>query len=194
MNEIFAYLKLPILVANDANAGAFAERWWNQYHKDFLYLKIGTGIGAGIISDGKMLYGHQGMVGEIGHLPIPSSTDLCRCGQRGCLEATIGRKALKHKNLPQKERVEFIVKNLSFALSPLIYALNPRKIIIWGDVTPQITQALEGKLTAQTQWPSIKEITVEISTLGKNAIALGACSIIMHHIFQHPGLIAKSNH
>ena len=186
----FADKHLSVRIENDANAGAFAERWWNQEVDDFIYLKLGTGIGAGIFSDGKMLHGNQGLVGEIGHVPLPNATQVCRCGQQGCLEAIIGRHAVKQKKLAPHKLSETISQNLSFVLVPLIYALNPQKIIIWGDVDQFITKKLQAKIINKTLWPSMTSIQVDISPLGKNAIALGACSIMLHHLFQQPGLIA----
>ena len=191
--EFFASKNISILIENDANAGAFAERWWNQEVDDFIYLKLGTGIGAGIISDGRMLHGPQGLVGEIGHIPLPTSNKLCRCGQYGCLEATIGRHALQKKKVTHEETSSFVSEHLSFAVLPLVYAINPQKIIIWGDINIDTTQKLQKKISENTLWPSMNSIQVQISPLGKNAIALGACSIALHHLFQQPGLIATPN-
>ncbi len=188
--DFFAGKGIPVLIENDANAGAFAELWWNEEVNDFIYLKLGTGIGAGIISDGKMLHGNKGLVGEIGHIPLPNATQICRCGQKGCLEAIIGRHAIQKSSIPLHEQAEFISQNLSFVLVPLIYALNPQKIIVWGDVDQFITKKLHAKIINKTLWPSMTSIQVDISPLGKNAIALGACSIMLHHLFQQPGLIA----
>lgn len=188
--DFFSGKGIPVLIENDANAGAFAERWWNQETDDFIYLKLGTGIGAGIISDGKMLHGNQGLVGEIGHIPLPNATQMCRCGQQGCLEAIIGRHAIQKRTFAPHEKSEFISEHLSFVLVPLIYALNPQKLIVWGDVDQFITKKLQAKIINKTLWPSMTSIQVDISPLGKNAIALGACSIMLHHLFQQPGLIA----
>jgi predicted NBD/HSP70 family sugar kinase len=188
----FSSLKIPILIENDANAGAFAERWWSKRTHDFIYVKLGTGIGAGIICDGNMLHGKQGLVGEIGHLPIPGATCRCRCGQIGCLEAVIGRHALqKNTNRTPIEDAEFIAEQISFAILPLIYALNPQQIILWGDIEVSVPHQLQKRISAKTLWPSLTNMTVEVSPLGKNAIALGACSIALNHLFQQPGLIAN---
>jgi hypothetical protein len=106
------------------------------------------------------------------------------------LEAIIGRHAIQSKGLPLDARSEFVSQNLSTVLIPLVYALNPKKIIIWGDVDQLVTEKLQAKINDQTLWSSRVSIQVHMSTLEKNAIALGACSIALHHLFQQPGLIA----
>jgi glucokinase-like ROK family protein len=83
-------------VDNDANLGALAEQWWGVGHgvEDFVYIKIGTGIGAGYILDGKIYRGARGVAGEMGHLPIDPNGEECVCGLRGCLATLVGAPAL----------------------------------------------------------------------------------------------------
>jgi len=80
---------VKVLVDNDANAAALAETRWGaaRGYKDVFYATIGTGIGTGIVMDGKMFHGHTGAAGEGGHTSIDYRGPLCRCGKRGCIEA-----------------------------------------------------------------------------------------------------------
>jgi len=80
---------VKVLVDNDANAAALAETRWGaaRGYKDVFYATIGTGIGTGIVIDGKMFHGHTGAAGEGGHTSIDYRGPLCRCGKRGCIEA-----------------------------------------------------------------------------------------------------------
>ena len=89
-------LGTPIIVDNDANCGAIAERWWGgaQDHDTFVYVKVATGVGAGVIIDGKVYGGSAGIAGEIGHTTVNPNGSDCRCGLRGCLEAEIGSEAV----------------------------------------------------------------------------------------------------
>ncbi len=98
--ELGAALQLPIAVLNDVQAATYGE--WRlgagQGADDIACLFVGTGIGGGIVSAGRLLVGCSGSAGEIGHLPIARDGPLCRCGNRGCLEAfaagwAIGRRA-----------------------------------------------------------------------------------------------------
>ncbi len=87
---------VPVFLGNDANLAALGE--W-QYgagvgHDDLIYFTISTGIGSGIISDGKMLLGAKGMAAELGHVTIYPNGPKCSCGQRGHLEAVASGTAI----------------------------------------------------------------------------------------------------
>ena len=81
-------LKIPVFVDNDANLGALSEVTWGPHSgiSNLMFLKIGSGIGAGLILNGAPYYGNVGVTGEIGHATIHEHGLVCRCGNRGCLE------------------------------------------------------------------------------------------------------------
>jgi len=85
---IKARIKVPVVVTNDANAAAMGEMIFGgaKGMKDFIVLTLGTGLGSGIVVDGKMVYGHTGFAGEIGHMIVVPNGRECGCGRRGCLE------------------------------------------------------------------------------------------------------------
>ena len=86
----------PVLVDNDVNIMALGEHWthWRDC-EHLLYVKIGTGIGCGIVSDRRIHRGAQGAAGDIGHVRLAGHDDVvCRCGNIGCLEAVAGGRAL----------------------------------------------------------------------------------------------------
>jgi glucokinase len=80
---------------NDANAAALAEwrKGVGQGARDFVYLTMSTGVGGGVILDGRLHRGRIGSAGELGHVPLIPGGALCACGQRGCFEAYVGGKA-----------------------------------------------------------------------------------------------------
>lgn len=82
-------LKVPVAVTNDANAAAMGEMVFGgaKKMKDFIILTLGTGLGSGIVVDGKLVYGHTGFAGEVGHLTVVPGGRECGCGRKGCLEA-----------------------------------------------------------------------------------------------------------
>lgn len=88
--------KRPVFVDNDANLGALAELWWGpgSSAKDLAYIKVATGIGAGLIIDGHIFRGSGGIAGEIGHTSIDPNGPQCICGLKGCLTTFIGTPAL----------------------------------------------------------------------------------------------------
>lgn len=91
-----AELGLPVLVENDVNALAVAERLYGigQSYSSYLVVTIGRGIGCGIVVDGAVYRGAGGGAGEIGHIPVTSDGPVCGCGGTGCLEAYIGEAGL----------------------------------------------------------------------------------------------------
>jgi glucokinase len=82
-------LNVPVAVTNDANAAAMGEMVFGgaKKMKDFIILTLGTGLGSGIVVDGKMVYGHTGFAGEVGHVIVVPDGRECGCGRKGCLEA-----------------------------------------------------------------------------------------------------------
>ncbi|MCD4794324.1 MAG: ROK family protein [Bacteroidales bacterium] len=79
---------VPVLITNDANAGALGEKLYGgaKNMNDFIFITLGTGLGSGIVSNGKLIYGHDGFAGEIGHtIAVPDGRE-CGCGRKGCLE------------------------------------------------------------------------------------------------------------
>jgi glucokinase len=81
-------LKVKAVLTNDANAAAMGEMYFGGATgmKDFLFVTLGTGLGSGIVVDGKMVYGHDGFAGELGHIIVMQHGRQCGCGRKGCLE------------------------------------------------------------------------------------------------------------
>jgi len=84
----FAQYQMPVAVDNDANCSAYAEYKYGaaRGYKDIVAITLGTGIGSGIILDGKLFHGSHFSGAELGHLSIRSDGPTCGCGNRGCLE------------------------------------------------------------------------------------------------------------
>lgn len=80
---------VPVALTNDANAAAIGEMTYGAARgmKDFIMITLGTGVGSGIVSNGHLIYGHDGFAGELGHVIIRRENGrLCGCGSKGCLE------------------------------------------------------------------------------------------------------------
>jgi glucokinase len=86
--EVRKVYSVPVKVDNDANAAALAEVLWGagQGYNNVFYATIGTGIGSGIILDGKIFHGRTGAAAEAGHMGVDFNGPLCPCGKRGCIE------------------------------------------------------------------------------------------------------------
>ena len=85
---VHKHLDVPVTVSNDANAAAYGELVYGgaKGMKNFITFTLGTGVGSGIVIDGKLLHGKTGNAGELGHAILIPSGRLCGCGRKGCLE------------------------------------------------------------------------------------------------------------
>lgn len=98
-------LCVPISIGNDGNLGALGESWIGSGHgsKSILNICVGTGIGSGIVIDGKLLNGACDAAGEIGHMHVMDDGPECGCGNHGCFEAVAGRLAIERDILAALE-------------------------------------------------------------------------------------------
>lgn len=99
-------IALPISVGNDANAACIAEVLFGGMagYQDAILLTLGTGLGGGVISGGKLLLGHQGAGSELGHMVVGANDVDCNCGRNGCIETFVSATALvRHYNLLNSE-------------------------------------------------------------------------------------------
>jgi glucokinase len=85
------HYQVPVAITNDANAAAIGEMKFGAAKgmKHFIVITLGTGLGSGIVVDGKMVYGHDGFAGELGHTIVNVNGRFCGCGRRGCLETYV---------------------------------------------------------------------------------------------------------
>jgi glucokinase len=81
-------LSVPAVLTNDANAAAIGEQYFGAAKgiKDYIFITLGTGLGSGIIVNGELVYGHDGLAGELGHVIVIQHGRQCGCGRKGCLE------------------------------------------------------------------------------------------------------------
>lgn len=88
-----------VIVENDTKVMAYGEYMslGDGSVKDMLYINIGWGLGLGIIVDGKLLVGHKGYAGELGHVPFYDNNVLCHCGKKGCIETEVSGNAVYRK-------------------------------------------------------------------------------------------------
>ncbi len=90
--ELFkSYFDIPIVLTNDANAAALGEMMYGGARNmtDFIVITLGTGLGSGIVVNGRVVYGHDGFAGEMGHITVIENGRQCGCGRKGCLETYV---------------------------------------------------------------------------------------------------------
>ena len=154
-SEMQQRLGMPVEIENDANLGALAEMTWGAGREcsNFAYIKAATGIGAGLVIDGRLLRGASGTAGEIGHTTLDESGALCYCGNRGCLEtvasgpAIIGLVSSGHpETLTLGQVIELAAggdvrcrraisdagREIGVAVAGLCNLINPERVIVGG--------------------------------------------------------------
>jgi glucokinase-like ROK family protein len=128
---------LPVSIANDAELGALGEWAYGagRGESNLAYIKVGTGVGAGLLLDGRIYRGTTGTAGEIGHITIEENGPLCTCGNYGCLEAMAGGFAIARK---AREAIEKGRRTQLSAISPeKILAVDVAHAAQQGDLVSQ---------------------------------------------------------
>jgi len=97
VKDLKSFFDVPIVLTNDANAMAYGEMIFGaaQGAKDIIVITLGTGLGSGIIVNGEMVYGHEGIAGELGHVCVVPNGRHCACGKDGCLETYASANGIK---------------------------------------------------------------------------------------------------
>ncbi|MCC3291925.1 ROK family transcriptional regulator [Arthrobacter sp. zg-Y1110] len=198
-------LGVPVFIDNDANLGALAEVTWGPHgcSENLIFIKVASGIGAGLVINGSLYYGNVGITGEIGHATIFDQGLICRCGNRGCLE-TIASTSIMIELLSRASKDNITTADIlsraaakdpatlrviddagvavGRAAANLANTLNPELIIIGGSLTDLGDTFLDpirrGLLRHAV--PLVGETsTVLMSSLGDRAEALGAAALVL---------------
>ncbi len=197
-------LGIRTTVDNDANLGALAEGLWGvgRGFTDFAYVKVSTGIGAGLVLNGSLYRGVAGYAGEIGHTTIEEDGPLCRCGNRGCLEMFAAAPALLEllrRSYPDEFTVTDLLRlsdegdvgcrrvltdagrHIGVALANLCNLLSPQLIIVGGELAASgevLLSAIRESIARRTMLPShAPQITT--GAFSERAGVLGALALAL---------------
>jgi len=207
-------LALPVHVDNDANLGALAELHWGAGHgaSTFVYLKMATGIGAGLVIGGRLFHGAGGTAGEIGHTTVDEAGPICRCGNRGCLEMVAAAPALAELLRPTRGEVtgERVVElalegdpgcrraiadagsYAGQAVANLCNLFNPERIVVGGSLGAA-GEVLLGPLREAVRRrviPSaVEDVEIVPGVLGDRAELLGAVALVLKE--KEQGVVAS---
>lgn len=206
--EMCSRLGVVVRVDNDANLGALAELFWGAGSgaADLVYLKVASGIGAGIVVDGRVFHGAGGTAGEIGHLTVDEHGPVCRCGNRGCLETLAAGDALvelMRPSLGHEPTAEEIVarardgdarcrraiadsgRHIGSAVASVCNVLNPGLVVVGGSLG-QAGELLLGELRESlrrhTVLPAAEDVEIVAGMLGERAEVLGAVALILGEV------------
>ncbi|WP_436757196.1 ROK family protein [Streptosporangium sp. V21-05] len=210
-------LGAPVLVDNDVNIMALGEHWAARPEADHLiFVKIGTGIGCGIISDRRLHRGAQGAAGDIGHIRVASALNtVCRCGNVGCLEAVASGAAMAAKlsadgveaedsrdvvrlvrggNTHAVQLIRQAGREVGDVLASIVNFFNPSVIVVGGDISEAGEQVLAGlrEVIYSRSLPlATQHLTITASELGDRAGVIGAAVMVIEHVLA-PGSVDRS--
>jgi predicted NBD/HSP70 family sugar kinase len=162
---------VPLMVDNDANLGALAERWWGEGREvdNFVYIKLATGIGAGYVLDGEIYRGATGVAGEIGHVAIDPRGKTCVCGLRGCLATMVGAEALLQRAAElAADQPDHPAHGGRLAMSDLLQAAlagDPLTLTVVREAAENLGIAVAGLLNVLN--PSLVVVGGDLARLGK---------------------------
>lgn len=203
--EMSERLRMPTVVDNDANLGALAEAKWGAGAggEQVAYIKVATGIGAGLIHGGRLFRGVTGTAGEIGHITVAEDGPLCRCGNRGCLELYAGGNAVLETlrtGSPGIDTVEQLVdlalegdqackrviadagRHIGIAVASLVNLLGPDRVVVGGELARAGEILLEplrtavGRSAVQAAHDGVEIVS---GSLGSDAEVLGGLLLVL---------------
>ncbi|MFP3903667.1 MAG: ROK family protein [Armatimonadota bacterium] len=212
---------LPVAIGNDVNLGTFAECWLGVARDadTVIGMFVGTGIGGGVVIDGRLRTGPEDLAGEIGHMIMEVDGPLCGCGNYGCLEALASKTAI-HRDiqealdegrstvveLPENRviksgRIEDAIdagdevvteilitacRYIGLAVVSLRHILNPDMVVFGGGLVEScedfMLPLIEKEVAADCHTGSADTLTLAVSKLGDDAVALGAAALVRAQI------------
>jgi predicted NBD/HSP70 family sugar kinase len=168
----------PIHVANDANAAVLGELGLGgPAGRSLLLVKVGQGVGAGVVIDGHLVVGDRFAAGEIGHVVVDPRGEPCACGRRGCLETAVAAPALRRSRSRRGAG-----RKLGVALAPVVSALNLREVVLSGPLELLDEAFRQGALRAirSRTMPAVGDnVDVRSSPLGEDDVLLGAAMLVL---------------
>jgi len=203
--ELAKRLRCPIAVENDATTAALGERLYGhgREHPSFLMMTLGTGVGGGLVLGHQLYPGANGFAAEIGHMKVDSSpaAPLCACGQRGCVEAFAGTRALLREYnrlggqasevLPIAvsarrgedaglKTFEMMGSALGRLLANIQNLLDLNAVVFSGGISASfdlLEPYVRAALRAHAFAPPLAEVPLLISELGERAGVIGAAHL-----------------
>ncbi|WP_307795710.1 ROK family transcriptional regulator [Actinacidiphila acididurans] len=203
----------PVLVDNDVNMMALGEYGHRPATAHLLYVKVGTGIGCGIVSGGLVHRGATGAAGDIGHIRVPGHDDvLCHCGNTGCVEAVASGAAiaasLREAGLPvehvadvvrlvgagdpvARRHVRLAAQRIGEVLASLVSFYNPDTIVLGGSMASlhdDLLADIRAAVYRRALPLATRTVAIESTLLGRRAGIEGARRLAVHHLLSPEGI------
>jgi predicted NBD/HSP70 family sugar kinase len=206
---------VPVLTANDADAAAMGEYAAGYTHVDSLCLvKVSTGIGTGIVIDGRSYRGVDGGAGDLGHVRVsPHSDEPCQCGMHGCLaavasgravaaelrslgfEATSGRdvRALLQAGVPEAARLtQAAGRRIGEVMATMVCLLNPEVVLVGGALaSAPLLAGMRETLYRQALPRATRHMGLQLGSLGEDAAVAGIARLVVDQEFSPAAVNAR---
>ncbi|WP_413450062.1 ROK family transcriptional regulator [Georgenia phoenicis] len=179
-------LRAPVHVANDANAAVMAERRFGEGSADLMLIRVGGGVGAGILVNGVPRLGAHSAAGEIGHVVVGTDGGPpCACGRSGCLEAWLAvpslRRLLAGASDGERVRVE-AGRRLGIALAPVVATLDVSEIALSGPpdlLDGPLVDATVRTLRERMLPASHEGLRIRLASLAEDIVLRGSAAIVL---------------
>lgn len=178
---------LPVAVANDANAAVIGELSFGDGQPDMMLVRIGRGVGSGLMIDGHIVSGARHAAGEIGHVVSGAdASEPCVCGNTGCLERWLAIPRIDaHLAEPTADRDAVLTEaghRLGIVLAPIVSALNLTEVVLAGPashISGPLLAAAQSTLRESTLADPHGDVQLRMTELGHDLIVLGAVVLVL---------------
>ncbi|MFI8007566.1 ROK family transcriptional regulator [Streptomyces sp. NBC_00178] len=203
--ELAGRLGVPVYVDNDANLGALGELVWGSGRgvRDLAYIKVASGVGAGLVIDGHIYRGPGGTAGEIGHITLDESGPVCRCGNRGCLETFTAARYVLPLLMPShgpdltmdrvvqlaregdpgcRRVIGDVGRHIGSGVANLCNLLNPSRVVLGGSLAEAgelVLGPIRDSVSRYAIPSAARQLSVLPGALGGRAEVLGALALVL---------------
>ncbi|MFE7748603.1 ROK family protein [Streptomyces sp. NPDC057428] len=203
--ELAGRLGVPVYVDNDANLGALGELVWGSGRgvRDLAYIKVASGVGAGLVIDGHIYRGPGGTAGEIGHITLDESGPVCRCGNRGCLETFTAARYVLPLLMPShgpdltmdrvvqlaregdpgcRRVIADVGRHIGSGVANLCNLLNPSRVVLGGSLAEAgelVLGPIRDSVSRYAIPSAARQLSVLPGALGARAEVLGALALVL---------------
>ncbi|MGF9754257.1 ROK family protein [Microvirga sp. 0TCS3.31] len=180
-------LDVPVFVANDANTAVLGEHTFGESGDGgLMVLRVGTGVGAGLVLGGSLLHGHLGAAGEIGHVVVDPEGERCACSRTGCLETLLAAPRLRRRigepGVDGPAVLAEVGTRLGEVLAPVVASLNLHEIVLSGPaelLDGPLLDAADRTIRERTMPISSTGLAVRTSKLGEDVVVVGAAVLVL---------------
>jgi predicted NBD/HSP70 family sugar kinase len=201
-------IPVPVTVENDANAMAIGEARAAGESQTLVFLKVSTGIGAGIALNGTIWPGFDGGAGDIGHMRVTDGSDgrVCRCGSTGCLAASASGGAIAarlretgHSDIRSARDVAELLRRgdpdattlvaaaghlIGEVMAAVVCVVNPQAVVVGGDLaSPTLLSALVSSLIPRSMPRATRNLVVRLSSAGEAVGLVGMASLVVDDVY-----------